>query len=240
MESEHLGGYATAAQSCGEMMVRIAETLGGHLPPADVTQQQLRDRSWWSGPDLFVLIDDYDLVAVGTMNNPLAPIVEFLTQARDVGLRVILTRRSGGAGRAIFDPFIGRLKDLACNALVMSGSREEGALRWGQGHGDAARAGPPGVTHLARRGDPTVEGVRPVSVARTADTDSRPPGVGELNPARIVSPVPERYRVSVVGGRTQVDISLPADARVAEVLPYLSRLITQRENRGSGSRDASW
>jgi type VII secretion integral membrane protein EccD len=59
-----------------------------------------------------------------------------------------------------------------------------------------------------------------------------PTGVRELSPARAISPVPERHRVSVVGSRTQVDITLPADARIADVLPYLSGLIAQRENGG--------
>ena len=31
-------------------------------------QQQLRDRSWWSGPEIYVVVDDYDMVAA---NNPL-------------------------------------------------------------------------------------------------------------------------------------------------------------------------
>ncbi|MEU9805358.1 type VII secretion protein EccCa [Mycobacterium sp. NPDC050853] len=128
VEGDHLGGYATAAQSCGELMVSLANSLRERLPPNDITQQQLKERSWWSGPDIFVLIDDYDLVAISNMNNPLAPIAEFLPQARDIGLRVVVTRRIGGAGKAMFDPFIGRLRDLSCNGLVMSGSREEGAL----------------------------------------------------------------------------------------------------------------
>ncbi|MFN3004078.1 type VII secretion protein EccCa [Mycolicibacterium wolinskyi] len=151
VESDHLGGYATAAQSCGELMMSLAATLQDRLPPTDVTQQQLRDRSWWSGPDLYVLIDDYDLVAVSTMNHPLAPIAEYLAQARDIGLRVIVTRRSGGAGRAIFDPFIGRLKDLSCNALIMSGSREEGNLFGGV----KATAMPPGRGYLVSRTMPS-------------------------------------------------------------------------------------
>lgn len=147
VETEHLGGYATAMQSCGELMISVAETLAGRLPPPDVTQQQLRDRSWWQGPDLYVLVDDYDLVAVSTMNHPLAPIAEYLPQARDIGLRVVVTRRSGGAGRAIFDPFLGRLRDLSCNALIMSGSREEGALFGGI----KATEMPPGRGYLVSR-----------------------------------------------------------------------------------------
>jgi S-DNA-T family DNA segregation ATPase FtsK/SpoIIIE len=161
VETEHLGGYATAMQSCGDLMINVAETLAGRLPPPEVTQQQLRDRSWWSGPDLYVLVDDYDLVAVSTMNHPLAPIAEYLPQARDIGLRVVVTRRSGGAGRAIFDPFLGRLRDLSCNALIMSGSREEGALFGGV----KATEMPPGRGYLVSR--TTASGV--VQLARMED-----------------------------------------------------------------------
>ena len=102
--------------------------LKERLPPSDVTQQQLRDRSWWHGPDVYVLIDDYDLIPGGSMNHPLGPLVEYLPQARDVGLRVVIARRIGGAGRAIMDPILGRLKDLSCHGLVMSGTKDEGAL----------------------------------------------------------------------------------------------------------------
>ncbi|MGX9791292.1 type VII secretion protein EccCa [Mycobacterium sp. MMS18-G62] len=144
---EYLGGYATAPQSCAELMTALAGALRDRLPPNDITQQQLKERSWWSGPELFVMIDDYDLIGGGSLNHPLGPLVEYLPQARDIGLRVIVTRRSGGAGRAMMDPFIGRLKDLSCNGLVMSGSKEEGALFGGY----KATAMPPGRGMLVSR-----------------------------------------------------------------------------------------
>ncbi|SUA02821.1 DNA segregation ATPase FtsK/SpoIIIE [Mycolicibacterium fortuitum] len=59
---EYLGGYATAPQSCTDLMTALAGALKDRLPPNDITQQQLKERSWWSGPDLFVMIDDYDLI----------------------------------------------------------------------------------------------------------------------------------------------------------------------------------
>ncbi len=128
VDNDYLGGYATAAQSCADLMKALAESLKDRLPPSDVTQQQLKERSWWSGPDLYVLIDDYDLIPGGSLNHPLGPLVEYLPQARDIGLRVVIARRIGGAGRAIMDPIIGRLKDLSCNGLVMNGTKDEGAL----------------------------------------------------------------------------------------------------------------
>lgn len=147
IDDEYLGGYATAPQSCAELMAALANALKDRLPSNDITQQQLKERSWWSGPDLFVMIDDYDLIGGGSLNHPLGPLVEYLPQARDIGLRVIVTRRSGGAGRAMMDPIIGRLKDLSCNGLVMSGSREEGGLFGGY----RATAMPPGRGMLVSR-----------------------------------------------------------------------------------------
>lgn len=144
---EYLGGYATAPQSCTDLMTALAGALKDRLPPNDITQQQLKERSWWSGPDLFVMIDDYDLIPGGSLGHPLGPLVEYLPQARDIGLRIIVTRRSGGAGRAMLDPIIGRLKDLSCNGLVMSGSREEGGLFGGY----RAAAMPPGRGMLISR-----------------------------------------------------------------------------------------
>ena len=56
------------------------------------------------------------------------PLVEFLPQAKDVGLHLVVARRCGGAGRALFDPLLGRLRELAAPGLVMNGSPDEGAL----------------------------------------------------------------------------------------------------------------
>ena len=50
------------------------------LPRPDVTADQLRHRSWCSGKDLFVIVDDYELVAAS--GNPLAALAEFLPRAR--------------------------------------------------------------------------------------------------------------------------------------------------------------
>jgi S-DNA-T family DNA segregation ATPase FtsK/SpoIIIE len=92
-----------------------------------VTQQQLRDRSWWSGPEIYLVIDDYDLVASAT-GNPLTPLADYLPHAKDIGLHVIVARRSGGAARAMFDPLLARLRELGCMGLMMSASADEGVL----------------------------------------------------------------------------------------------------------------
>lgn len=55
-------------------------------------------------------------------------------------------------------------------------------------------------------------------------------GVDELREMRVVSAAPEVLRVSVVGGRTQLDVALPADVAVAAFLPELARLIRSRDD----------
>ncbi|MQY25051.1 type VII secretion protein EccCa [Nocardia aurantia] len=119
--------YASSAQMLTTNINDLVGVLQRRMPDANVTPQQLRERSWWSGPDVYVVVDDYDLVATST-GNPLAVLVEFLPLARDLGLHMIVARRSGGAARAMYDPVISRLKDLASAGLIMSGNREEGNL----------------------------------------------------------------------------------------------------------------
>jgi S-DNA-T family DNA segregation ATPase FtsK/SpoIIIE len=92
-----------------------------------VTPEQLRSRSWWRGPDLYVLIDDYELVATAG-KNPLLPLLEFLPQARDIGLHLIIARASGGAGRGLYEPVLQRVRELGSPGLIMSGAKEEGPL----------------------------------------------------------------------------------------------------------------
>jgi S-DNA-T family DNA segregation ATPase FtsK/SpoIIIE len=98
---------------------------------------------------VFVLIDDYDLV-VGSLDNPLQPLLEFLPQGRELGLHVVVTRRSGGAGRALFEPFLARLRDVGSPGVLLSGDRGEGPLLGGL----KPDVLPPGRGRLITRGDP--------------------------------------------------------------------------------------
>jgi S-DNA-T family DNA segregation ATPase FtsK/SpoIIIE len=122
--------YAASADVTSGMATGMHKLLTSRLPGKEVTTEQLRNRSWWSGPEIWFLVDDYDLVAGSGAgaNNPLATLAELLPQARDVGLHLVIARRSGGAGRALYDPLLGKLRELDCPGLVMSGNGQEGAL----------------------------------------------------------------------------------------------------------------
>ncbi|GAA1481692.1 type VII secretion protein EccC [Gordonia sinesedis] len=127
IEGDHLAGYASSGENATTMMLQLAGYFTKRLPPEDLTVQQLRDRSWWSGPDVYIIVDDYDMVATSS-GNPLLPLVDLASHARDIGMHIVLARRSGGVGRALFDPVIARLKDLSSDVLLMSGDRDEGYI----------------------------------------------------------------------------------------------------------------
>ncbi|KGM15099.1 hypothetical protein N867_12045, partial [Actinotalea fermentans ATCC 43279 = JCM 9966 = DSM 3133] len=124
---DYLNAYLTTADQAAGAMGGLAGILRDRLPGPNVTTEQLRTRTWWSGPEAWVLVDDYDLVA-SSAGNPLSALVPYLAQARDVGLHLVLARRSGGAGRAMYEPVLQALRDLAAPGMVLSGSPDEGAL----------------------------------------------------------------------------------------------------------------
>ncbi len=124
---DYLLHYLTSGGQATPAIAELAGYLGQRLPGPDVTPDQLRERSWWTGAEAFVLVDDYDLVST-QQGSPLQPLVPLLAQARDIGLHLVLTRRSGGASRALFEPVVQSLRDLAMPGLLLSGSPDEGPL----------------------------------------------------------------------------------------------------------------
>ncbi|MET9488671.1 type VII secretion protein EccCa [Nocardia sp. NPDC006630] len=128
LEGDQLAGYSTSSQTSGAMIMEVVNYLSKRIPGSDITPQQLRDRSWWSGPEIYIIVDDYDMVATGGLQNPLAPLVEYLPQARDIGMHVIVTRRMGGVSRALYDGVLGAMKNMTVDALLMSGPRDEGKV----------------------------------------------------------------------------------------------------------------
>jgi DNA segregation ATPase FtsK/SpoIIIE, S-DNA-T family len=100
----------------------------------------------WRGPDVYILIDDYDLIS-GLPMNPLSTLGDLIFQGRDAGMHVVLARSSGGAARAMLDPVIGRLVESGAPALLLSGDPHEGPLL----RGVRAEPLPPGRGRLLRR-----------------------------------------------------------------------------------------
>lgn len=126
--SDYLIGYVGSAAGSVAIAEQTAAVLRSRLPGPEVTPQQLVERSWWSGKEVFVIVDDYELVS-DEMNNPLSCFADLVNPASDIGLHIVLTRNSAGIGRALFsDPIISRIKNGSSLALVMDTAGHEAEL----------------------------------------------------------------------------------------------------------------
>ncbi|MGW1717784.1 type VII secretion protein EccCb [Streptomyces sp. NPDC002156] len=124
---EYLLGYCPSGPPVAEVVKQLTAVLEARMPGPNVTAEQLRARSWYEGPDIYLLVDDYDLVATSS-GNPLTSLVDYLPFARDLGLHIVLARNSGGASRAQYEPFVTRLRELGAQGLLLSGDPTEGFL----------------------------------------------------------------------------------------------------------------
>ncbi|MDG4831846.1 type VII secretion protein EccCa [Solwaraspora sp. WMMD1047] len=149
LPAEHLLGHGTDPDSSRRLIHETARAIAERVPGPDVTTEQVRRRSWWRGPELFLLVDDYDLV-IGPGDNPFQPLLGYLPRGHELGLHVVVTRRSGGAGRALYETFLARLRDVGSPGLQLAGSRDEGPLLGGL----KAEPLPPGRGRLISRGQP--------------------------------------------------------------------------------------
>ncbi|MCQ9370122.1 type VII secretion protein EccCa, partial [Corynebacterium sp. 35RC1] len=140
---EMLAAYSATTSATEEALAAAAVTLRGRLPSPEITAQQLKERSWWQGPEIFLAIDDLDLVPEHLLHE----FVELIPHARDIGLHIIIARKIGGATRALYQPFLQALRDQSPTAVVLSGERDDGPI-----FGVRPSAQGPGRGSLAVRG----------------------------------------------------------------------------------------
>ncbi|MEU3602493.1 type VII secretion protein EccCa [Streptomyces sp. NPDC006798] len=126
----HLAEYVPMSNAMEHHVDALADLMQRRTPSADVTAQQLRDRSWWRGPSVYVVVDDYDLVSTSS-GNPLGRLTEQLPFARDVGVRFIIARSAAGASRASYEPFMQRMMELGAQGVLLSGDPQEGDVLGG-------------------------------------------------------------------------------------------------------------
>jgi S-DNA-T family DNA segregation ATPase FtsK/SpoIIIE len=143
---EQLWAYCGAASQAAAAVRELATGIIERLPSPNLAPEAIAARSWWTGPDFYVVVDDYDLVA-SSAGNPLAPLADLLAQGRDLGLHVIVARRVGGMARAGMDPLLNRLRELHVPGLILSGEPSEGPILGLH----RASSRPPGRGLLVRR-----------------------------------------------------------------------------------------
>ncbi|MDT5077755.1 MAG: segregation ATPase FtsK/SpoIIIE, family [Mycobacterium sp.] len=118
-------------------MLGLAALLEARRPPGGLTPQQLSGWTYQSGPDghtHYLIIDDVDQLPdapavsgpyVG--QRPWTPIIGLLSQAAELGLRVIVTARATGSAHALMTaPLLRRLNELQATTIMLSGNPQDG------------------------------------------------------------------------------------------------------------------
>jgi DNA segregation ATPase FtsK/SpoIIIE, S-DNA-T family len=126
--AEYRLSYELSASSLAATIAQAAPVMQKRLPGPDVGPDQLAKRDWWTGPRLFVLIDDYDLFSSSPIDSPTLGLVDLLAQGAQIGLHVIVTRTSSNGMRAMMDPLIRRMWDIGTPGLLFSCRKEEGSF----------------------------------------------------------------------------------------------------------------
>jgi S-DNA-T family DNA segregation ATPase FtsK/SpoIIIE len=121
-------GYLTSARDVVDNLPFVTEKLRARRAPDGVTSQQLKERSWWSGPEIFVVVDDYHMVAQRGQMNPLDPLRDLIVDGRDTGFHLIAARNIAQADSAMYDTVLGQVKNLNSSGLIMDGTKMDGML----------------------------------------------------------------------------------------------------------------
>jgi DNA segregation ATPase FtsK/SpoIIIE, S-DNA-T family len=111
----------------------LSALLEKRRPPAGLSPGELRN--WrYEGHTHYLIIDDVDQIPDGPAvsgpyvgQRPWTPLLGILSQAGDLGLRVIVTARASGSAHAVMTaPLLRRLNDLQATTVMLSGSPADG------------------------------------------------------------------------------------------------------------------
>jgi S-DNA-T family DNA segregation ATPase FtsK/SpoIIIE len=138
---EYEGAYADTADAALALTESVRKALADRAAP------EARGR----GPRIVVVVDDLEQLEADP-RQPLAGFQPYLASARDLRTSFVLTRRSGGAGGALYQPLLSGIRAAGAVLLAMSSDPTEGVLLPGL----RARVLPAGRGRLVRPGLPEV------------------------------------------------------------------------------------
>lgn len=138
-----LAGYSGTTDASHKLIADLCVTLRSRMPSAQISAEELVNRSWWDGPDLYLIVDDSELLPPSLLD----PLAEFIPHATDIGLHIVLARKAGGINRALYQPALAELKDASPLIAVFDADKDEGPIL-----GLVPRPLPPGRAQLSLRG----------------------------------------------------------------------------------------
>lgn len=123
-------------------MLGLSNLIESRRPPAGLSPAEL---SRWSydGHTHYLIIDDVDQIPDSAAmagpyvgQRPWTPLLGILSQAADLGLRVIVTARASGSAHGLMtSPLLRRLNDLQATTLMLAGNPADGGKIRGQRFG---------------------------------------------------------------------------------------------------------
>ncbi len=120
VDPEYVLHHLTSRSSMQPALSALVDYLRGRVPGPDITGAALRTRSWWSGAEVFVVVDDHDVVtAGGWQESGLHLLAPLMPVAAEIGLHVLVAQR-GGNGFRTSDPLVGALEDLSVPTLTLA------------------------------------------------------------------------------------------------------------------------
>jgi DNA segregation ATPase FtsK/SpoIIIE-like protein len=125
---EYVEKFAYNLDGVQAIMNDMSALLASREPPPGLSAEELLSHSWWSGPEIFLIVDDIQQMPAG-FDSPLHKAAAWVTRAADVGLHVIVTRTFGGWSSAGSDPMLRALHQANAPLLVMDADPDEGFIR---------------------------------------------------------------------------------------------------------------
>jgi hypothetical protein len=136
---EQLAQYAYTSTHIKAVIRELHLELERRQPPPGTSQQEMLTRQFWSGPRLFVVIDDAS--SWTAIDNPIVELAPHVEQARETGLHIIAAASVANWSHAAVGPSVlGRVSSSLAPILVLDGRREHGQIASGV-YAEAQRPG---------------------------------------------------------------------------------------------------
>ncbi|OBK44975.1 type VII secretion protein EccCa [Mycobacterium sp. 1081908.1] len=134
--------YTANIDRVAPAMLGLANIIESRRPPAGLSPEEL-SRWTYRGHTHYLIIDDVDQIPDAPAmsgpyigQRPWTPLIAQLSQAGDLGLRVIVTARATGSAHGLMtSPLLRRFNDLQATTLMLSGNPQDSGKIRGQRFG---------------------------------------------------------------------------------------------------------